>query len=59
MTTSPRPPMRLFVEECSNGYILRVYAGPFLTKEMIADTPEAVLRLVSKVMLEPITQEGA
>lgn len=58
MATLPRPPLRVFIEECSNGYIIHVHDGPYVRKQMIADTPEAVLRLLGKVMSEPIAQDG-
>lgn len=57
MATAPRPPLRVLIDECSNGYIVHVYDGPFVRKQMIADTPDAVLRLVGNVMSEPIAQE--
>ena len=58
MSTLPRGPLRIFIEECSNGYVIHVHLGPFAQKQLIADTPEAVLRLLGKVMSEPIAQEG-
>jgi len=59
LSTLPRGPLRIFIEEVSNGFVVHVHSGPFPLKQMIADTPEAVLRLLGKVMSEPIAQEGA
>jgi len=58
MSTLPRGPLGIYVQEVSNGYVINVIVGSLCQKQMIADTPEAVLRLLGKVMSEPIAQEG-
>lgn len=59
MSTLSRAPLAVYIQEVSNGFVINVLVGSVCQKQMIADTPEAVLRLLGKVMSEPIAQEGA